>query len=290
MKVTVVIPTYYKNEYKDTLNSVINQKYNDFEVIVVRNGTKRNSVAKKDKLTIYEITTSGLDNARNFGVKHAKGEVIAFIDDDALAAQNWVEALAKSHEKIKAPVIGGKVLPKWPNDRKPTWVKGILLAYLSILDNYSDKPTSIHPFDWLAGTNISFKKYIFDEVGYFDEELDRKEKNLLSSGEVDLCNRIRKKGYEIVFDPSLIVEHVIQESRLTFQYMIDRAYWQGVSDFLLDKKHLEPKILPKKFEEINREIQYAKLDSKNVYESINIICKWSRAIGYLQSYIKNFQL
>lgn len=289
MKVTVVIPTYYKNEYKYALESVIKQKHDDFEVIVVRNGAERNSVLKKGKLTVYEIIKPGLDNARNFGIKHAKGEIVAFIDDDALASSNWIKMLVKSHKQIKAPVIGGKVLPKWPNDKKPIWINGILLAYLSILD-YSDKPVPVHPLDWLAGANISFKKYIFDKVGYFDEELDRKERILLSSGEVDLCNKIREKGYEIFFDPSLVVKHVIPEFRLTPQYMVDRAYWQGISDFVLDKKHLDPKILPKKFKELNSEIQYIELNPKRAYESVDTLCRWARAIGYLQSYMKNFLL
>jgi len=288
MKITVVIPTYYKNKYKDTLESLIYQKYDNFEIIVVRNGARKKFIAKKGKLTIYEITKVGLDYARNFGVKHARGDIIGFIDDDALATSNWIETLAKSHEKINAPVIGGKVLPKWPNGKKPNWVRGILLAYLSILDNYSDKPVLVHPLDWLAGTNISFKKHIFDKVGYFDEELDRKGKSLLSSGEVELCNRIREKGYEIVFDPSLVVEHVIPRSRLSPQYMIKRAYWQGVSDFILDKKHLDPGILSRKFEEFNKEIQYVELKPENIYESVDKLCRWARVIGYLQNYIKNF--
>lgn len=292
MKISVVIPTYHKNSYKDTLNSILRQNYKDFEVLVIRNGSERNrfSHTHGGKVRIYEITKSGLDNARNFGIKHSHSDIIAFIDDDAVATSDWLSSIEKSHSKKDAPAIGGKVLPVWPKKGKPDWIKGILLAYLSILEGYSDKPIPVHPLDWLAGTNISFKKHIFKEVGYFDEELDRKEKILLSSGEVELCNRIRKKGYEIIFDPSLIVKHVIPLSRLTPQYMIDRAYWQGVSDLILDKKHLDPKILPKKFNELNSEIKYEKLKPSNIFETIDKLCKYARAIGYLQAYINTFSL
>lgn len=290
MKISVIVPTYYKNQYQDTLESILNQKYDDFEVLVIRNGAEKNISFRNGKLRVYEIVEAGLDNARNFGVKNAHGEIVAFIDDDAIASPNWLKSLNISHSKIEAPVIGGRVLPKWPKRGKPEWVKGILIAYLSILDGYSDKPVPVHPLDWLAGTNISFKKYIFNKVGFFDNELDRKEKILLSSGEVELCNRIREKGYEIIFDPSLVVTHVISQSRLTPQYMIDRAYWQGVSDLILDKKHLDPRTLPKKFDELNSEIQYKKLSPKNVFKSINTLCKYVRAIGYLQAYINDFSL
>ena len=292
MRISVIIPTYYKNSYKDVLASIYKQDFKDFEVIVVKNGGEKESYYSKKNLKAYEITKTGLDNARNFGIKKAAGEIVAFTDDDAIVAENWLSTIAKSHELIEAPVIGGKVLPKWPNNKKPKWVKGILLAYLSILENYSNasSPTPVHPLDWLAGTNISFKKYIFDKVGYFDDDLDRKGTQLLSSGEVELCNRIRNKGYQIIFDPSISVFHVIPQHRLTPQYFMERAYWQGISDLIIDKKHLDKAEILKKFCVLNKAIQYSKINPDNVFESVDILCSYSKTLGYLQSYVCNFSL
>lgn len=288
MKISAIIPTYYKNEYKNALKSILNQKYNDFEVIVVKNGSHKKSSFARGNLRIYEIKEVGLDNARNFGIKKAKGEIVVFIDDDAIASPNWLEALNTSHSNIRAPVIGGKVLAKWPKSGKPKWIRGILLAYLSILEGYSTKPSPVHPLDWLAGANISFKKSIFNEVGLFDKDLDRKGKLLLSSGEVELCNRIRKKGYEIIFDPSIVVTHIIPETRLNPQYMVDRAYWQGISNFVMDKKILSGKQVRDNFKKANNEITHSSLNPENINNSVCMLCKYAVALGYLQAYLNNY--
>lgn len=290
MKISVIIPSYFKNSYERTLKSVLSQTHNNFEVLVVKNGEGNKKYYSKGNLKIYEIPKPGLDNARNFGIRASTGDIIAFIDDDAVATKNWLSSIVKSHMQFSAPAIGGKVLPRWPKNKKPKWIKGILLDYLSILDKTSNTPNAVHPLDWLAGTNITFKKYIFNKVGYFDENLDRKEFQLLSSGEVELCSRIRNKGYQIIFDPSISVWHVIPESRLTPQYFIDRAYWQGVSSLLIDKKHLTRKDISKKFEQINLEIQYENLNPKAIFESVSNLCKYANAIGYLQAYISHFSL
>lgn len=286
MKISVIVPTYFKHSHENVLASILRQKYEDFEIIIVRNGGNRNTYYHKNKLKIYEIAESGANNARNFGIKVSKGEVVAFIDDDAIAPSDWLLSIEKSHIEFQAPVIGGRVLPKWPNSKKPNWVKGILLDYLSILDKPSNTPVIVGQYDWLVATNISFKKFIFRKVGLFDKNFGRNKEYLLSADEVELCHRVREKGYEIIFDPKIVVRHVIPSARLTPQYFIDRAYWQGVSDFLMDNKYLTKDILTDKFEELNSQIQYTKLDPNNVFKSVNQLCVYARNTGYLQAYIK----
>jgi hypothetical protein len=72
--------------------------------------------------------------------------------------------------------------------------------------------------------------------------------------------------------------------------MIDRAYWQGISDFILDKKNFDRTFLLKKFDEINSKIKYKKLKPSKIFQSIDKLCEYSRAIGYLQAYKNNIYL
>lgn len=290
MKISVVIPTYFKNSYKEVLKSVIQQEYKDFEIIVVINGGKVKNDRRINNIKIYNIRKSGANNARNFGIKKSSGEIVALIDDDEIAPSNWLSAIENSHKNLRIPVIGGKVLPKWPNNKKPRWVKGILLDYLSIIDTLSNKPVSIGRYEWLSAGNISVQKDIFNKLGYFDEELDRNEYNLLSNGEVELCHRIRNHGYKIMLDPSIVVTHIIKPSKLIPDYFINRAYWQGISDLLMDKKHLENTSILKKFREANLKITYKNISLNKFSDSLIQLCIYSRSIGYLQEYIKNRNL
>ena len=287
MKISVILPTYIRNNHDATLASLLNQSalQDVYEIVVVVNGSEKEQETEYENVRIFEVPWTGLNNARNFGVEKAKHEIVAFIDDDALASVSWVTALAATHSEHTAPVLGGKVIPKWPKSGKPDWVEGILLDYLSLLD-YSSAPTKVHSLDWLAGTNISFKKKIFSSVGGFDSELDRKPGILLSSGEEELCRRIRHKGYDIQYDPKLSVTHVIPSSRLTPNYFIQRAYWQGVSDYIMDSRE-------KKVDEIKALVQKKQQEllpspkEQNYKKSAKIIslCAQAQRIGYLQAAI-----
>ena len=290
MKLTVILPVYTKNNYALSLASLLRQSVEkrNYEIIVVINSSLTQSFFQEDNLRIFEVKWSGLDRARNFGVHQAKHDVIAFIDDDALADSRWIENIIKAHKQNEAPVIGGKVEPQWPQGGKPKWIKGILLAYLSILD-YSSAPREVHYYDWLAGTNISFKKRIFSVVGMFNPGLDRKPGLLLSSGEEELCRRVRRAGYSVYYYPDIKVKHMIPPERMTPHYIIQRAYWQGISDFIMDKLELSPKALEEKTKKFYEKIIKKKsLGSKfkSQYKRAVFLCELSRFTGYLQAALR----
>ena len=84
------------------------------------------------------------------------------------------------------------------------------------------------------GANIAFRKSVFSEVGVFPTELGRIGASLLSNEELDLCYRIEKAGYTISFAPQAVIHHKIPAQRMTKNWMMHRAYWQGRSDAILD--------------------------------------------------------
>ena len=86
-KVTVVIPTYNRAHLiKDAVESVLNQTYQDFELIVIDDGSTDNTrevlAVYKDKLTYIYQENQGRSSARNHGIELAQGEYIAFLDSD----------------------------------------------------------------------------------------------------------------------------------------------------------------------------------------------------------------
>lgn len=90
MKFSIVIPVYNVEEYIDKcLNSVLNQTYKDFEVIIVNDGSPDNSiqiidryVKMDDRFKVYSKENGGLSAARNFGVKKVSGDYLIFLDSD----------------------------------------------------------------------------------------------------------------------------------------------------------------------------------------------------------------
>ena len=98
-KFSIIIPVYNVEKYIDScLKSVMNQTFKDYEVIVVNDGTKDNSmdIVKKYDVKVIEQKNQGLSAARNTGVKHAKGDYLIFLDSDDSWNKDLLKELSKS--------------------------------------------------------------------------------------------------------------------------------------------------------------------------------------------------
>ena len=105
MRFSVVIPLYNKEKYiLNTLDSVLNQSYRDFEVIVVNDSSTDNSLSlvstiKDKRLKIYTIPNGGVSLARNYGIKKSNGEYIAFLYGDDIWKQNHLQVISNMINK-----------------------------------------------------------------------------------------------------------------------------------------------------------------------------------------------
>ena len=111
-KVSIIIPVYNAEKYlKDTLNSVINQTYNDFEVIALNDGSKDNSLSilneyasKDNRFIVIDKPNSGVSDTRNLGILKASGEYIACLDADDLYSPNFLSVMLGAIESSGAEV------------------------------------------------------------------------------------------------------------------------------------------------------------------------------------------
>ena len=239
--VSVIIGTYNRANYLEKcLDSMVEQTYANFEVIVVNGPSTDNTkgILKRYSFKIIQQNEKGgLSAARNIGIKEAKGEIIAFIDDDGIADKNWLDELTRLYTTTDIVSVGGKIVPIWLSER-PEWYTDRLGGYLSLLDfsqNIEQMVFPEHPY----GCNMSFRKKIFKELGCFDASFGRDlSKNLLSQEELDLYKRIDDKGYKTMYNPKAVVYHQIDASRLTREWFKERLYWgNGVSTAVFHKKH-----------------------------------------------------
>lgn len=172
---------------------------------------------------------AGLSRARNRGAAAAAGEVVLFIDDDAVAPRGWVAAHLAAYARDPAVVaVGGPVVLRWP-DGRPSWLTPRLEHWFSALDHGDDAgpfPRPHGPY----GTNMSVRRPVLDEVGGFDEMLGRRGRSLVSSEEADLFARVWQAGGRIAYEPAALVLHGVTGDRLARRWVLRRGWAQGRSN------------------------------------------------------------
>jgi len=177
----------------------------------------------------------GLSAARNQAVKLARAPIIAFLDDDSIAAPNWAAAILDGFATMpRAGAIGGPARPLWRGTR-PAWLNDDLLGHLSIID-HGPTPKILPAGQTIVGCNMAFDKAVLEQIGGFAPHLGRNgpELSLLSNGEPGVLEAVRTAGHEIGYTPHAVVDHCIDATRLTQSWFRRRAAWQAVSDYLLD--------------------------------------------------------
>ena len=220
---------------RDALESLETQTLprDRFEVLVVDNASTDStpelvaSVARRGRIDLRGIreTELGLDAARNRGVREARGEIIAFLDDDARARPDWAAGILAGFDRHDAPILGGKVELIWEAPR-PDWLSDVLLRYLIHCD-YGTQVTEITGPPWLYGTNVAFRRRIFQEIGLFRLDLDRKGSSLMGGGDTEFFIRARAHGKRLLYLPELVVDHLVPASRLTREFFRERLFYSG---------------------------------------------------------------
>ncbi len=240
MKVSVIISTYSPNmfeHFKECVDSVRNQSYRDVEIICIVDGDEEYFEKIRNEFPDLEIYLNernyGLLVSRNKGAELASGHVIAFIDDDAVADENWIEELVKMY-RIGAIAAGGKLLPLWLT-KKPSWLPEEFYWMIGV--THIGFPETVAEVRNTFGSNLSFRRDIFLELGGFNTEMGGiKGSRMLQGGETELCERMRKKYKKgVMYNPKAVVYHKIFPNRTRFGFLVKRAFWQGYSKAVMEK-------------------------------------------------------
>ena len=214
-----------------------------YEIVVVDNGsidetasvTTRLSKQYPDRFrSVYE-SQSGLSAARNRGISSTKGEFVVFVDDDAIPTEAWLEGLTSELQTPSVWAVGGPVSPSIAASYPP-WFSARFLPYLSAWE-LGEKGLDLRYNEYPRGTNIAFKRSVFDRLGMFLPELGRRGRSLRSCEEIELCLRIERAGGRIRYAPAARVSHKVDISRLTEEWMIRRFTAQGFSEAIMEWYH-----------------------------------------------------
>ena len=213
-----------------------------YEVLVIDNGSDDDTaevvsafVESNKSLSYLQEDILGLSHARNCGIAAAKGDYIVFLDDDARPERDWLLQLDKGFQTPSVACVGGRVLPFFTTQKGwPAWLPGRLQGFFTVV-NYPFQ-CELHYPGYPAGTNLALRKTALAEVGPFSISLGRNGESLLSMEEVELCLRIERAGYRILYLPDAIVHHTVNEGRLTRDWVMERCHWQGISAAVLEKE------------------------------------------------------
>ncbi|WP_170336048.1 glycosyltransferase [Ruegeria arenilitoris] len=198
MRISVVVPHYNQPEYLqiclDTLKAQTPVSA-DVEIIVVDNNsieTPEHVCADFPDVTLLRETTPGPGPARNKGVSHASGEILAFIDADCHAHREWLAAIERVFDNPETQVVGGDVRVNILNPNKPTFLEAYERIYAYRNEKYIAKGFS--------GTgNLAMRREVYDRVGAFA--------GIGVAEDRDWGQRARASGYRIIYVADMIVYH-----------------------------------------------------------------------------------
>ena len=178
--------------------------------------------------------THGLAGARNTGIDNAQGHIIAFLDDDAVAAPNWLEILSASYEDPGVAGVGGKLEPLWPNGR-PRWFPEEFDWVVGC--TYRGLPDQRAPIRNLIGANMSFRREVFEEVKFYSG-IGHTPNNPFGGSDPDFCIRVNQcfPNKVLLYEPQALVYHHVDEKRTHWNYFCLRCYNEGLSKSVLTRR------------------------------------------------------
>jgi glycosyltransferase involved in cell wall biosynthesis len=239
--ISVVICAYTEkrwNELSEAVQSLQNQSLPPGEVILVIDHNQtllERARARFSNIVILESQeVHGLAGARNTGIERARGEIIAFLDDDAVAAPNWLELLSASYEDSNVIGVGGELEPLWPQGR-PRWFPEEFDWVVGC--TYRGLPKQRAPVRNLIGANMSFRREVFDQVQFYSG-IGHTANNPFGGSDPDFCIRVNQCFPDkiLLYEPQALVYHHVDEKRTYWNYFCLRCYNEGLSKSVLTRR------------------------------------------------------
>ncbi|OGQ24911.1 MAG: hypothetical protein A3C54_08410 [Deltaproteobacteria bacterium RIFCSPHIGHO2_02_FULL_60_17] len=251
------------------------------EVIVVNNGAAENTekiqqLARAADLKVEVLDpTPGKSWGLNQGLKRAQGEIICPLDDDVVVALNWAEKVLEAHSSTAFDAIQGRILPGVDPEGRSADPERLREYNIPIID-YGDQVREIRG---LTGTNGSFKRAVFERVGFYDTRLGPGASGF--SEDTEYSMRIRQAGFKIGYTPHAVVYHELDPARYGLEVKRQVQYRKGLSRSVYRSDSVFLNVLPNLFANCMRWLIYKGLGkTQKAYKTEGRILKcWGYLVG-----------
>lgn len=254
MKISLIIPT--RNRAATLQFSLTNlaklQQENQFEVIVVDNNSsdETRKVAKQFSFVQYVFEqNTAFTRARNTGAKNAKGDILVFIDDDAILHPRSMNQIIKLFkQRSNCAMIAGRVEPGYAK-KPPQWVLDCQARFngLSIFtpENISFLTHSSQVVPAAVGPFMAVRADVYHSVGGFppdtvgvetDDSSISFRKLYIGPGDYGLCYLVRRAGWQIYYDKNISCTHLIAPSRYTTSFWRSRLIGEGQEEAIIQRQ------------------------------------------------------
>ena len=234
MRITVVLCTYNRcqtlRRALDSAAGLTVPESVDWEILVIDNNSSDGTPKIVEefcgrypgRFRYLFVPQPGKSHALNAAIRHAKGEILAFMDDDVTVEPNWLQNLTAALHTGEWAGAGGRIIPEWSRSA-PRWlspgawyVSGPLVQF-----DLGDEARVLSepPF----GTNMAFRKAMFEKHGDFRVELGPRPGSEIRNEDTEFGSRLLAAGERLRYEPSAVVYHPVQENRIEKKYFL--AWW-----------------------------------------------------------------
>ncbi len=249
--ISVVFTTYTLDRLPDVeelLESLQRQSYPNLELIFV--AERQPELAGRVKAfarqrgiqnlkVVFNDGEAGLSPARNLGVQHARGDIIAFIDDDAIPFPDWAHNISQSYADPAVIGLTGPGLPLWQDDSL-RWLpeEFYWIVSCTAFTGWNEK----RPVRSAWGMNMSFRREAFDHcrfshsTGQTNGGFEAWKAGPFDDAEFSINLRLRT-GRPVLFDPAVRVRHKVYTYRLTSRFIRGQSFWQGYTKAILRRAY-----------------------------------------------------
>ncbi len=226
------------------IESLLSQTYDPLEIVVVVDGNPSLRAFLEERfgsdtsMRIFENETNrGISYSRTQGGELADGEIVAFIDDDAVAEPDWIERLVETYEETDAIAVGGFVAPNWV-DAKPTFFPEEFYWLVGCTERgFAEDGEEVRN---TYGSNISYRREAFLAVGGYDVNTGRKGDQHVQAHEAPVGIRLRNEYDQgMIYVADAVVHHTLFPYRGEFHWLVSRSFWQGFSKRVMDTLYPE---------------------------------------------------
>lgn len=207
---SVIIPTYNRPfALTKCLETLTQLDYHEFEVIVVDDGSPESLQSviipfqSRLQITLIEQKNQGPSAARNTGAKLAKGDYLAFTDDDCLPTPNWLRILAEGLQLNPEHLVGGKTLNALSNNPYAKTSQAII----DVVYNYYH--SNAKPLRFFASNNMAVSRVAFLDLGGFND-------NFRTAEDREFGDRWLQAGYSLTYLPEAVIFHAHDLNLVSF--------------------------------------------------------------------------